>query len=234
MNKLKEGVLADPTASTKLPTLIFEHAPTGKKVQFKAFITKFSDKYESAWDAEDVLGRMDPIQTFKSTKRSISLGWDVVAGHEAEAKANMENMSELVSMLYPTYETGAILSAPLIRVKFANWVTTPSGTGLLGAVSGVSFDPLMEDLFFHDTGKKMYPKVIQLACTLTVVHEHALGYDAASNEKQQGAFPYNMSKATSVAPVGQQAPADTIVPIRTEQATEEELALLDQLTGVKW
>lgn len=187
--------LGDVTTSPTL-ALTFEHAPTARTVRFKAFITKFSDKYESTWDKEEVLGRMDPVQTFKSTKRSISLSWDVVAGNIDEARANMESMSDLASMLYPTYEEGAISSAPLMRVKFANWVTTPNGAGLLGSISGFSFEPLMDDQLFCEK-EKVYPKVIQLTCTLDVIHEHKLGYDADKREKLEKKFPYNMASPAS-------------------------------------
>ena len=62
------------------------HVPTGKNVEFKAWISSFSDSYESNWDTQDVYGRMDPISTFQNTKRSITLEWDVVAASMEEAK----------------------------------------------------------------------------------------------------------------------------------------------------
>ena len=57
---------------------------------------------------EQVFGRMDPIRSFRGTQRIITLGWDVVAASEEEAKHNLENCSTLLSMLYPSYDTGAV------------------------------------------------------------------------------------------------------------------------------
>jgi hypothetical protein len=54
-------------------------------VEFKGFITEMSDNFQSSWDTEEVYGRMDPIGTFKSTKRTISLGWTVPAASLKEA-----------------------------------------------------------------------------------------------------------------------------------------------------
>ena len=81
-----------------------QHMPSGEQVYFKAFVTQFEDQFSSEWNTETVFGRMDPIRGFRATQRIISLGWDVVAADLAEAKANMEQSSKLLSMLYPSYD----------------------------------------------------------------------------------------------------------------------------------
>ena len=43
----------------------FEHVPTSRRVQFKAFITAFNETYKSNWNTETVFGRGDPIHMFK-------------------------------------------------------------------------------------------------------------------------------------------------------------------------
>jgi hypothetical protein len=108
--------------------LEFYHIPTSKIVQFKAMLTQYEDKYESQWNHEPVYGRMDPISTFKGTKRVISLGWDVVAASEEEAVENLQRATLLFSMLYPTYasskdsRTSTISSAPLFKLSFVNLI----------------------------------------------------------------------------------------------------------------
>ena len=72
--------------------------PTATSVVFKAFVTSYQDKFESEYNSEDVYGRMDPIQTFKGTKRNISLGWDVVSASEKEARENLERCTTLFSL----------------------------------------------------------------------------------------------------------------------------------------
>ena len=110
----------------------FYHIPTNQSVDFKAYITDFSDDYSSNWESEEVYGRMDPIQTFKNTSREISIAFDIVAGSEAEAKSNLEKFSKLIGFLYPNYDmqheslvqgkvsvgANTISAAPLIKVKF--------------------------------------------------------------------------------------------------------------------
>ena len=53
------------------------HVPTGKKISFPAFLTDFKDNYKTDYTKENVFGRMDPITTFKSIQRNISLGFTI-------------------------------------------------------------------------------------------------------------------------------------------------------------
>ena len=85
-----------------------QHLPSRKSLYFKAMLTQFEDQYTSDWQTEQVFGRMDPVRTFRGTQRIISLGWDVVAASLEEAKQNLKNCSEFLSMLYPSYDGGKI------------------------------------------------------------------------------------------------------------------------------
>jgi len=133
------------------------------EVHFKAFLTEYSDSFTTNWDEERVYGRNDPIMTFQSTNRQISLAWDVPAGSVEEGIENLQSVSLLMRMLYPSYENSnyanTIKEAPLMRVKFMNLIQaaqTPnqkignSDQGLLAAVSGFTFTPNIEMGFFED------------------------------------------------------------------------------------
>ncbi len=117
---------------------------TDQSVKFKAFVDSFADNYTSEWNNESVLGRMDGIATFKSTKRDISLDFSAPASSEEEASAILAKISYLISFLYPNYDTrgsdntktltdGATLklatsraatmvSAPLVKIRFGNLI----------------------------------------------------------------------------------------------------------------
>ena len=83
----------------------------GGNVTFKAFLTQFEDQFSSDWSVEQVFGRMDPIRSFRGTQRIISLGFDVLASSEDEAKHNLKECSRFLSMLYPSY--GEAVMQPL-------------------------------------------------------------------------------------------------------------------------
>ena len=226
-----EGDLTE--SKTQDYSLAFYHVATGTTVEFKAFLTSLNDNYGCDWEMENIYGRMDAVQTFKATTRTINIGWDIVAGSVAEAKLNHQKIGKLSSLLYPVYESkGAtgMTAPPLLRVKFANLIvnsatvgtgSSPSSdvsiTGLLGSVDGFSFESDVEDLFFSDSPGLVYPKRISVSCTFTVIHEHPLGF-TASNSKRQENFPYGQASPGSSLPG---FPSIPVVPERTTNPSRE-------------
>ena len=186
--------------------LMFQHVPTSLTVNFMAFLETFSDNYDSKWNTEDVYGRMDPIQTFRGTSRTMSLSWVIPADSITTGYQNLSMVQTLVRMLYPVYTesngANSISQSPLIRIKFANLIAKQIGddvgSGLLGTLSGLSVEPDLEAGFFDNPvsgatnkgeGKaspslvavgaqkgSLAPKVIKLSCEFTVLHEHELGF----------------------------------------------------------
>ena len=131
----------------------FEHVPTGKTINFKAYITAFNETFSSDWATETVFGRIDPIAMFKQTTRNVTLSFKVVAATPSEGFENLYRVDVLRSFLYPTYastgdkEDNAITLAqsPLVRVKVMNMLTDGAesntydqvfGTGLMTAMDG--------------------------------------------------------------------------------------------------
>ena len=109
----------------------FTHLPSGKSVLFKGYMKEYSDSFKSSWAPQKVYGRMDPILTFENTQRSINLGWDIVAADLQEAISNLAKVEVLMSMLYPFYNEGrqvTLQSAPLMKVRFANFIMEPPKT----------------------------------------------------------------------------------------------------------
>jgi len=114
--------------------LEFFHVPTNSSIKFKAFLTNYNETFDTSFDAQEVYGRMDPITIYKGTKRSISLGWDLVAETEMEAYTNLQRVQDYIQMMYPrfnTYDYGkrrdkysvSIVGAPpLVKIKFMNMI----------------------------------------------------------------------------------------------------------------
>jgi hypothetical protein len=169
----------------------FTHVPTGAKVQFKAFLTSFGDSYQSNWTSEPAYGKMDNIQTFQNTSRTISLGFSVPAASGEESRSNLQKISGLINMLYPVFEGGkndtqTIKSAPLIKLQFMNWVqNSADGTGLLGKMDGVTYAPNLEVGVFQFEGK-IYPKRYDVTVNYTVIHEERLGWTKEDIDTGEG------------------------------------------------
>lgn len=197
LGSIRRGLGLDPAYSDQSDILKnkkgqfikFEHIATGAKVDFKAFIDAFGDSYTSNWNSQPAYGRMDDIQTFQNTTRTINIGFKVLASSFEEAKLNMSKISSLINMLYPVYdgeagETQTIKSAPLIKMSFMNLVkNSGDGTGLLGKMSGLTYSPVLDTGVFQE-GNDIFPKHVAISTNFTVIHEESLGWSVSSGETQ--------------------------------------------------
>tara|TARA_Y100000034_G_scaffold14332_1_gene14981 strand:- start:7002 stop:8153 length:1152 start_codon:yes stop_codon:yes gene_type:complete len=124
---------SDEYANKKKAFLSFMHVPSQTQIYFKAFITTFTETYNSDWTAENVYGRADPIYLFRNTTRKITLGFEVLAESKSEAYQNLGRVQKLLQFLYPNYTTltdpvtgqndafaQTISQSPLVRLKIMN------------------------------------------------------------------------------------------------------------------
>ena len=237
------GYVNGPNFQEKKGQVIdFFSVHTGERVTFRAFLTDFQDQFQSEWNSEDVYGRMDPIQTFKGTKRTISLGWDLVADSFEDAKSNMKKCATLFKMLYPTYEGTTMKASPMMKLKFANLITdtkisgienaSAQDAGLTGTIDGFAYSPDLEQGFFEE-GAAVYPQTIALECTFIVMHTHDLGFNTGGGSRFPDQYPYATQAAseqrTSVDGSGETPPAapDPSAPIGDpSRATAEAVSTL--------
>ena len=198
-------------------TLYIEHVPTSTEkqknfVEFSAFLDGFSDAYNSEWNAEQVFGRMDPIATFRQTRRALSVAWIIPASGPEQAAENLNKINKLLTFLYPLYEArdgaSTINMGPLLKVKFGNLIQDGSTGGpLMGYVNGFTMDPNLEEGFFtyarsgpmNTGGVEYIPKAVRLNFELTVLHEHSLGFEKGTGNKfylrgGQLGFPYGSKR----------------------------------------
>ena len=158
---------------------------SGVEVKFKAILASFSDTLTSNYNSEEVYGRIDPIMTFQSVNRKISMNLEVPAYSAEEAQQNFQSLSRLMSSMYPGYvERGSattISTAPLHKIKFANWVTSGGEigavqtNGLVVAIESVSFSPNLDAGVIED-GPKILPKQYDLELSMTVLHTEQIGW----------------------------------------------------------
>jgi len=158
-------------------------------ISFIAFLTSFTQNFASSWNQEEVMGRMDPIATFKNTKRTISIGWDIPAGSESVAKENLARCNKLTALLYPSYskqtpEENALAMSrpPLIRLKYANLVDGKSKKGLLGFITSCDLQPILEMGSFSSGDGNIYPKVLSVSISFQVLHEQTIGYSGGTKK----------------------------------------------------
>ena len=244
-NKFQEGEIfkegadhSDDLVNHGRQKIEFFHIPSSMNVGFKAFLTEFSDEFSSEWESTTTFGRMDPIQTFSRTGRRISIAFDVVAGSLEEARSNMEKISLLIMMLYPSYERSGgattMKGSPYFKLGFMNLAqnqtpsskgeySTAQSDGLLGTLEGFSYSPNLDaGMYFESVGGASYPKVVNISTGLTVLHQHVLGWE------QFGGAPGAFAKF----PYGKQHPnIRDISALPPPKMTDEESAKLNAFLG---
>ena len=181
----------------------FKHIATGAQVEFPAFITEINDQYRVEWGGGGpVYGRMDPVKTYQSTTRVVNMAFDVLSYNMEKGIENFITYSKLVQMLYPVYSSPikkgtqgsrTLLAPPYIRLKFSNFVSNHSTStdepGLLGCISGLTFNPVQESGFFITPDNELVPKNYSVNFTFEPQHESVLGWEGKKFLTRN--FPYN-------------------------------------------
>ena len=124
---------------------------------------------------------MDPIYSFKNTKREISFSLDIPAESIDVAKDNLTKVKKLQSLLYPSYSTSnsakIISTAPLFQIKFNNLINDEQGKNgkLLGMIPSLDFAPNLEPGMFYENGL-YYPKLLKLSVVFNPLHAGPRGW----------------------------------------------------------
>jgi len=139
-------------------------------VAFKAFLTSFSDSFDTSLDVNTFVGHAEPVRKMRAVDRQMQIGLDLPSSNAFEAKENLRNLSTLVKMMYPLVDEqenfhGVVRSHvkaggdPIFKVKFKNLITGPGASrgdvlrdGLKGYIGNVNYNFDLPSGFFHDIG----------------------------------------------------------------------------------
>ena len=192
------------------------HVKNAPVIKFMAFLTNLQEDFSQAFSQQQPYGRLDPYYIWQNSKRSITLGWDIVSSSRDMALRNLNNLNWFLASQYPAYKDAesatSIAATPIFRVKYANLISSVKDrNGLLCIIENVSVNPELKSGFISidmsstdkdirdesgfpkQADKILVPKNIGLSCTLNVVHETSLGWDVNTGEwrgQTRDGFPY--------------------------------------------
>lgn len=95
-------------------------------LQFRGYITAFSDSYTPNFADVNYIGRPDTLKVYKTTTRSISLAFKVAAFSDKDLKGIYNKVEALVkstTMAGATSGGGQYLLGPMTRLTVGNWIT---------------------------------------------------------------------------------------------------------------
>jgi len=134
----------------------FQDLRTNELLGFHAFLTNLTDDYSAAYESTDGFGRVDPIKTYKSTNRKISLGFVIAALDSNDFDSMWLKINKLTTLVYPQYTEGRRLSldngansfikpftqligaSPMVRLRVGNVIASNYSKFNLAGIFGLT------------------------------------------------------------------------------------------------
>lgn len=87
----------------------FHDLRTNEIVAFHAFLNSLSDSFAPSYNASSGFGRIDDVQIYQKTSRSIAIDFSLIAMSQADMKEMYFKINKLVTMVYPQFSRGTLL-----------------------------------------------------------------------------------------------------------------------------
>ena len=85
----------------------FQDLRTNEVVSFHAFLNSLTDQITPTFNAQSGYGRLDDVQTYTSTKRTVSVGFTVFATSKEDFNNMWYKINKFVTLLYPQWTPGS-------------------------------------------------------------------------------------------------------------------------------
>jgi hypothetical protein len=203
------------------------HLDFGKErtLYFPAILTNIKNTYDTKWTEEEVYGRMDPLGSFNSTSRKVSLGFKVVSTTSLEAEDNIGSISALYTYLYPKYkgatnEPSIIQKPPYFEVAFLNLLSDGvMGTGVRGYITNFNVDTPVgseETSLFFNSDRHLLFTDMNVSFDIRVLHQFSIGWydDNGAKFRNDDNYPYGYP---TLAETEVQAGRDRVAALQEEQ-----------------
>lgn len=101
---------------------------------FRAYLTDFSDSYNSEWSNYRYLGRAENFHTYQGMNRSINIGFKIAAQTRDEMRPLYQKMVYLASSVAPTYSTTNFMRGTFVKATVGSYLYE-----LPGFISSISY-----------------------------------------------------------------------------------------------
>ena len=84
---------------------------TNEVIAFHAFLTKLTDAIKADYDGVSGYGRMDPVQVYKGTTRTVNVGFTLMATSREDFDMMWYKINKLTTLLYPQWTAGSTVQS---------------------------------------------------------------------------------------------------------------------------
>lgn len=187
------GLYNKKASDETYPELLKIYSVTyGVPFYFLPYDFKMSETLSPNWNPQSVIGRMDPIMTFKNMPRTINIQFkarqkinDGLSALAFDQDELLHSIDHLKKCLYPRYDSSEIMvSPPLFRFQYKNLINAGEeqseigfNKGVLGIVTSFAANFLTEpNKIYFPSGEGQlafaYPKVFDVNITFNVMNEN--------------------------------------------------------------
>jgi hypothetical protein len=112
-----------------VPFLIKYYSYDGEDqyIQFRAFVTGFSDTYTPDWASFKYLGRGEDFYTYNGFSREISLSFKVHAQSKGEMAGQYNKLNYLASLMTPSYSKAGFMRGNFVEITFGDYLVNTPG-----------------------------------------------------------------------------------------------------------
>ena len=136
----------------------FHDLRTNEIISFHAFLNTLSDSFSPSFNASSGFGRIEDVQIYQKTTRSINVDFSLVSLNKDDMQEMYWKLNKLIAMVYPQYSRGTMLehagdngvtrfvqpfsqvttATPLIRLRVGDLIKSNYSREAVSRLMGVS------------------------------------------------------------------------------------------------
>ena len=162
-------------------------------INFLAYLTDYTDNFDSTWGDVKYVGRAEKFYIFNEFKRSISFGFNIPCFTSSSLARQHAKLNNLSSILAGTYNNG-LLGGIITNLKLGNYVDNQPGI-----ITSLNFSPIQEASWDLDKKLAYYIKV---SINFTLIHNMLPKYGAKfiNYDNKSNPLPKKKKKAQIIIP----------------------------------
>jgi hypothetical protein len=142
-------------------------------MQFRAFITSFSDSHQANYNPIKYIGRGETFYAYDGFTRQINFGFIIAAQTRQELIPLYDKLNILASQIYPDYGANSFMRTPVVKMTMGDYIYRQPGFLNNINLSIESDYPWEIQLDKEDKDRDIYqlPQVIKAECQFTPIHD---------------------------------------------------------------
>jgi hypothetical protein len=138
-------------------------------VQFRAFISSFSDNNSAEYSSVKYIGRGETFYGYTGFTRNINFGFIIAALSKDELLPIYEKLNILLSQIYPDYGSNSFMRTPVVKMTIGNYIYRQPG--FLNSMNLSIETDYPWEIDSRDISVAQLPHVIKAECQFTPIHD---------------------------------------------------------------